>query len=125
MNEVFLKGNIGRDPELKYTQNNLAILEFSVATSRKKGQGFVTDWHRVVYFGDKAAEVSKYLRSGSKVFVKGTYNVEEYTAKDGSKKYSYKVSAYNVLPLMDMERPTGQQMAQSVSQDRDEWGDLM
>lgn len=125
MNEVFLKGNIGRDPELKYTQSNLAILEFSVATSRKKGQGWVTDWHRVVYFGDKAAEVSKYLRSGSKVFVKGTYNVEEYTAKDGSKKYKYRVSAFAVQPLLDMDTaPSGQQMASSVNDDT-EWGGVL
>ena len=98
VNKVILVGNLGRDPEIRRTQANDAIVNLSVATSenwRDKQTGErreKTEWHRVVIFNENLAKVAEnYLRKGSKVYLEGQLQTRKYTDKDGAEKYSTEV----------------------------------
>ena len=98
VNKVILVGNLGRDPEVRSTQDGMKIVQLSVATSeswRDKASGErkdKTEWHRVVIFNDRLAEVAeKYLRKGSKVYVEGQLQTRKWTDKDGAEKYTTEV----------------------------------
>ena len=98
VNKVILIGNLGRDPEMRSTQDGTKICQLSVATSenwRDKASGErkeKTEWHRVVIFNDRLAEVAeKYLRKGSKVYVEGQLQTRKWTDKDGAEKYTTEV----------------------------------
>jgi single-strand DNA-binding protein len=98
VNKVILVGNLGRDPDIRRTQNNDAIVNLSVATSenwRDKQTGErreKTEWHRVVIFNENLAKVAEnYLRKGSKVYLEGQLQTRKYTDKDGAEKYSTEV----------------------------------
>lgn len=98
VNKVILVGNLGRDPEMRSTQDGAKIVQLSVATSenwRDKVSGErkeKTEWHRVVIFNDRLAEVAeKYLRKGSKVYVEGQLQTRKWADKDGVEKYTTEV----------------------------------
>src|SRR5690348_10547241 len=98
VNKVILVGNLGRDPEVRRTQANDAIVNLSVATSenwRDKQTGErreKTEWHRVVIFNENLAKVAEqYLRKGSKVYLEGSLTTRKWTDKDGQEKYSTEV----------------------------------
>jgi single-strand DNA-binding protein len=98
VNKVILIGNLGRDPEVRSTQDGMKIVQLSVATSeswRDKASGErkdKTEWHRVVIFNDRLAEVAeKYLRKGSKVYVEGQLQTRKWTDKDGAEKYTTEI----------------------------------
>src|SRR5579862_8768747 len=98
VNKVILVGNLGKDPDIRRTQNNDAIVNLSVATSeswRDKQTGERrerTEWHRVVIFNENLAKVAEnYLRKGSKVYLEGQLQTRKYTDKDGAEKYSTEV----------------------------------
>ena len=98
VNKVILVGNLGRDPEVRSTQDGMKIVQLSVATSeswRDKASGErkdKTEWHRVVIFNERLAEVAeKYLRKGSKVYVEGQLQTRKWTDKDGAEKYTTEV----------------------------------
>jgi single-strand DNA-binding protein len=98
VNKVILVGNLGREPEIRRTQNNDPIVNFSVATSeswRDKQTGErreKTEWHRVVIFNENLAKVAEnYLHKGSKVYIEGQLQTRKYTDKDGTEKYSTEV----------------------------------
>jgi single-strand DNA-binding protein len=101
VNKVILVGNLGRDPEVRHTQAGGLIVQLSVATSenwRDKASGERkerTEWHRVVIFNEKLAEVAqKYLRKGAKVYVEGQLQTRKWTDQSGVEKYTTEV----VLP---------------------------
>ena len=101
VNKVILVGNLGRDPEVRHTQAGGLIVQLSVATSenwRDKASGERrerTEWHRVVIFNDKLAEVAqKYLRKGAKVYLEGQLQTRKWTDQSGVEKYTTEV----VLP---------------------------
>jgi single-strand DNA-binding protein len=101
VNKVILVGNLGRDPEVRHTQAGGLIVQLSVATSenwRDKASGERkerTEWHRVVIFNEKLAEVAqKYLRKGAKVYVEGQIQTRKWTDQSGVEKYTTEV----VLP---------------------------
>jgi len=101
VNKVILVGNLGRDPEVRHTQQGGLIVNMSVATSenwRDKASGERkerTEWHRVVIFNEKLAEVAqKYLRKGAKVYVEGQLQTRKWTDQSGVEKYTTEV----VLP---------------------------
>ena len=92
INKVILIGNLGRDPEVRYTPNGNAICNISVATTRNwkdKTSGDKveeTEWHRVV-FNDKLAEiVGQYVRKGKPIFIEGRIVYRKYTDKDGNER---------------------------------------
>jgi single-strand DNA-binding protein len=98
VNKVILIGNLGRDPELRSTQDGTRIAQLSVATSeswRDRASGERkerTEWHRVVIFNDRLAEVAeKYLRKGSKVYVEGALQTRKWTDNSGQDRYTTEV----------------------------------
>ena len=98
VNKVILIGNLGRDPEVRYSQDGTKIVNFSMATSERwkdKSTGErreKTEWHRVVLFNEHLAEIAEqYLRKGSKVYVEGALQTRKWTGNDGVEKYSTEV----------------------------------
>ena len=104
LNKVLLIGNLGKDPELRYTPDGLAILKFSIATSEyfndKSGnKSEKTTWHNIVLFGKMAQNLANYLNKGKQVFVEGRINNRSYDDKDGNKKYISEIIATNIVLL--------------------------
>ncbi len=98
VNKVILVGNLGRDPEVRFSQDGNKIVNMSVATSetwndRNSGERREkTEWHRVVIFNDRLAEVAeKYLNKGSKVYLEGQLQTRKWTGNDGIEKYTTEV----------------------------------
>lgn len=98
VNKVILVGNLGRDPEVRHTQDGAPIVNLSVATSeswRDRATGERrerTEWHRVVIFNDKLGEIAqKYLRKGSKIYLEGQLQTRKWTDQSGQDKYSTEV----------------------------------
>lgn len=98
INKVILVGNLGNDPEVRYTQGGSAITTISVATSEswkdKNGeQQERTEWHRVKFFGRLAEIAGEYLKKGSQVYIEGSLRTEKYTDKSGVEKYTTDIIA--------------------------------
>jgi single-strand DNA-binding protein len=85
MNNITIAGNIGKNPELKYSGNNLAILKFSVADTSGKDDNKKTTWHDIVVFGEQAENVAEKAGQGTRVVVVGRLQIENYEKKDGTK----------------------------------------
>ena len=97
-NKIIIVGNLGRDPELRYTPQGTAVCSFSVATSEKrrdKGGDMqdVTTWFRVTLWGKQAETASKYLTKGKPVYLEGRLRIEEWTDRDGNNRQSLEVNA--------------------------------
>jgi single-strand DNA-binding protein len=99
INKVILVGNIGQDPEVRYSQSGTAMTSISVATSeswKDKTSGEQqerTEWHRVKFFGRLAEIAGEYLKKGSQVYIEGKLRTEKYTDKSGVEKYSTDIIA--------------------------------
>ncbi len=98
INKVILVGNLGNDPDVKYTQGGMAITRISLATTsyRKDKDGNQqerTEWHRVVLFGKLGEIAGEYLRKGSNVYIEGSLRYDKYTGQDGVEKYSTDIVA--------------------------------
>jgi len=98
VNKVILVGNLGRDPEVRFSQDGKKIVNMSLATSeswtdRNSGERREkTEWHRVVIFDDRIADVAeKYLNKGSKVYLEGQLQTRKWTGNDGVEKYTTEV----------------------------------
>ena len=98
VNKVILVGNLGKDPEIRRTQDGRPIANLSIATSetwRDKGTGErkeKTEWHRVVIFNEGLCKVAEqYLKKGAKVYIEGALQTRKWTDKDGVEKYSTEV----------------------------------
>jgi len=108
--KIMLIGNLGRDPEMRYTPAGKPVTQFSVAVSHSKpdGQGgWVdegTDWYRISVFGDRAERAAEQLRKGNKVFVEGRFKTREFEGKDGEKRLSLDVISDNVISLQSRGR---------------------
>ncbi len=96
LNKVMLIGNLGRDPEIRYSQQGTAMVNFSIATSeqwndKKTGEKKEkTEWHRIVAFGKPAEILEKYLSKGSKVYIEGRIQTRNYE-KDGQTHYTTEI----------------------------------
>ncbi len=98
VNKVILVGNVGKDPEVRNTQDGSKIVNFSLATSetwndRASGERKErTEWHRVVVFNDRIGDVvEKYVRKGSKLYVEGSLQTRKWTDQSGQEKYTTEV----------------------------------
>ena len=98
VNKVILVGNLGKDPEVRTTQDGTKIVNFTLATSetwndRASGERKErTEWHRVVIFNDRVADVAeKYLRKGRKVYVEGALQTRKWTDQSGQERYTTEV----------------------------------
>ena len=96
VNKVILIGNLGRDPETRYTTGGDAVTNLNIATSEtwkdKAGEKQEkTEWHRVVLFGRQAEIAGEYLKKGRSVYIEGRLQTKKYTDKDGVEKYSTEI----------------------------------
>ena len=98
VNKVILLGNLGRDPETRYTTGGDAVTNLNIATSEqwkdKSGEKQErTEWHRVVLFGRQAEVAGEYLKKGRSVYIEGRLQTRKYTDMDGVEKYSTEIVA--------------------------------
>lgn len=104
INKVILVGNLGNDPEVRYTQGGSAVTTISVATTEawKDKQGQMqerTEWHRVKFFGKLAEIAGEYLKKGRQVYVEGSLRTDKYTGKDGVERYTTEIVANEMQML--------------------------
>ncbi len=97
-NKITIVGNLGKDPELRYTPQGNAVCSFSVATNEKrrdKGGEMqdITTWFRITLWGKQAENASKYLTKGSPVYIEGRLRVDEWNDRDGKSRYTLDVHA--------------------------------
>jgi single-strand DNA-binding protein len=101
VNKVFLLGNLGRDPEVRYTQGGTTVANLRIATTERRPDGNggwqdQTEWHSVVVFGKQADNVKKYLTKGRQVFVEGSLRTRQWQDQQGQKRYSTEVVARDI-----------------------------
>lgn len=113
LNKVLLIGNLGRDPEIRYSQQGTAVVNFSIATSEQwtdKNTGEKqekTEWHNIVSFGKQAEILEKYLQKGSQVYIEGRMQTDSFE-KDGQTHYRTKVVVSNFQFLGGRQDNQGQ-----------------
>lgn len=118
VNKVILVGNLGKDPEVRMTQEGSKIVTFSLATSEQwrdresQEKKERTEWHRVVIFNEKLADVAdKYLRKGSKIYVEGQLQTRKWTDQSGQERYTTEVIVPRFrgeITMLDSARGQGQ-----------------
>lgn len=112
VNKVILIGNLGNDPEVRYTPNGNAVATISLATSetwRDKQSGELqdrTEWHRVVFFNRLAEIVGEYLHKGSKIYVEGSLRTRKWQDKTGMDRYTTEIIA-NEMHMLDSRSGAG------------------
>ncbi len=101
LNQVQIIGNLGRDPEMKYTPQGNAVVSFSVAVTRTYGEDKKpdTEWFNIVAWNKLAELCNQYLAKGRKVYVEGRLQTRSWDGQDGVKKYRTELVANNVLFL--------------------------
>ena len=117
VNKVILVGNLGRDPELRSTQDGMRIANLAVATSeswrdRVSGERKErTEWHRVVIFNERLTEIAeKYLKKGSKVYIEGALQSRKWTDNSGQERYTTEIVLQRFrgeLTMLDSARGAG------------------
>jgi single-strand DNA-binding protein len=97
VNKAILIGNLGADPEVRYTQNGTAVANFNLATTEtwtKEGsKDEKTEWHRIVAFGRLGEICGEYLSKGSKVYIEGRIQTRQWDDRDGNKRYTTEIVA--------------------------------
>ena len=109
VNKVILVGNLGKDPELRYTQGGDPVVNFTVATNEKwkDKDGHPqerVEWHRIVVWGRSAENCAEYLQKGSSVYVEGRLQTREWEDKDGNKRRTTEINARSVQFLSPRPR---------------------
>ena len=104
VNKVILVGNLGANPEVRYTQGGQTVANLRIATTErwtdKSGQKQeATEWHRVVVWGRQAEIVSQYLTKGRQVYIEGRIRTRQWQDQSGQKRYSTEIVAQNVQML--------------------------
>ena len=102
LNRVMLLGNLGADPELRFTQGGQAVLSLRLATTesyldKDRVRKERTDWHSVVVWGKRGEALGKILAKGSTIFIEGSLRTSSYDDKEGNKRYKTEVIASNVI----------------------------
>jgi single-strand DNA-binding protein len=119
VNKVILVGNLGRDPETRYSPDGAAITNVSVATTfrwRDKASGELkeeTEWHRVAFFGKLAETAGQYLKKGSQVYVEGRLRTRKWQDKDGQDRYSTEIRG-DVMQMLGRREGGGEPRAESA-----------
>jgi single-strand DNA-binding protein len=101
VNKVILVGNLGKDPEVRYTQTGSAVANFSIATSeqwndRDGKRQERTEWHNIVVWGKQAETCGQYLAKGRQVYVEGSIRTRSYDDKTGVKRYVTEIVAQRI-----------------------------
>ncbi len=113
VNKVILLGNLGRDPELRYTPNGTPVANFTLATNEvwkdKEGQKQEhTEWHRVVIWGKLAEVAGEYLKKGRQVYIEGSIRSRTYKDKDGNDRTATEIRADNLVMVGRAEGGSGE-----------------
>lgn len=100
-NKITIIGNLGRDPELRYTPQGTAVCDFSVAVNDRKRDKAgewqdVTTWFKITFWGKQAENASKYLTKGRQVYIEGRLQVEEWTDRDGNNRHTLAVQGADI-----------------------------
>lgn len=105
LNRVILIGNLGQDPELRFTQSNMGVLSLRMATTESyfdtntKERKERTEWHTVVVWGKRGEALNKILSKGSRLCVEGRLQTRSWEDKQGNKRYTTEINAQNVILL--------------------------
>ena len=105
VNKVILIGNLGNDPEIRYTAGGAAVANISLATAESwrdketSEQQERTEWHRIVFFGRLAEIVGEYLKKGSQIYVEGRLQTRKWQDKEGNDKYTTEIVANEMQML--------------------------
>ena len=111
--KVMIIGNLGADPEMRYTPSGRPVTQFNVAVNQStKNQQTgewveATDWFRVSVWGDRAERTAETLRKGNKVFVEGRFKTREFEGRDGQKRTSLEITADSLVNLEKRNREDG------------------
>lgn len=106
VNKVILIGNLGRDPEVRYTPNGLAVANLNIATSetwkdKQSGENQErTEWHRIALYARLAEIAGEYLRKGSKIYIEGRLQTRKWQDKNGQDRYTTEIIA-DSLQMLD------------------------
>lgn len=97
-NKIIIVGNLGRDPELRYTPQGVAVASFSMATNEKRRDKSgelqdITTWFKITLWRQQAENAAKYLTKGSPVYIEGRLRIEEWTDRDNNTRYTLDVQA--------------------------------
>jgi single-strand DNA-binding protein len=112
--KAMIIGNLGADPEMRYTPNGRPVTQFNVAVNQStKNQQTgewveATDWFRVSVWGDRAERAAENLRKGNKVFVEGRFKTREFEGRDGKARTSLEITADSVVNLEKRSREEGE-----------------
>lgn len=110
VNKVILVGNLGKDPELRYLEGNIAKVRFSLATTEiykdKNGARVEhTEWHNIILWRTLAESAEKLLKKGSQIYLEGKLHTNNWTDKDGVKKSSLEIVGENFVLLQRRDHP--------------------
>lgn len=123
VNKAILVGNLGRDPEVRYSPNGQAVANVTLATSeswKDKTSGEKqekTEWHRVVFFGRLAEIAGEYLKKGAQIYVEGRLQTRKWTDKDGKDRYTTEIVA-NDMQMLGSRGGAGAPSADNFNQDQ-------
>jgi len=104
VNKVILIGNLGRDPEVRYTQNGTAVANFTLATNEvwndKSGERQErTEWHRIVVWGKQAEIAREHLSKGKQVYIEGSIQTRQWDDREGNKRTTTEIKAQRLMMM--------------------------
>ncbi len=123
VNKVILVGNLGRDPEVRYSPNGQAVANVTLATSeswKDKTSGEKqerTEWHRIVFFGRLAEIAGEYLKKGAQIYVEGRLQTRKWQDKDGHERYTTEIVA-NDMQMLGSRGGAGVPSSDNFNQDQ-------
>jgi single-strand DNA-binding protein len=123
VNKVILLGNIGADPEIRYTNNGDAVVTLSIATSevyKDKQSGErkqITEWHKVIFYRDLAEIVGKYLKKGDQIYIEGKIKTRKWTDQQSVERYTTEIFATEMRMLGKRAQEGGQGSIGQSNQD--------
>jgi single-strand DNA-binding protein len=120
-NKITIIGNLGRDPELRYTPQGTAVCDFSVAVNDRKRDKAgewqdVTTWFKITFWGKQAENASKYLTKGRQVYVEGRLQVEEWTDRDGNNRFTLAIQGSDIQFLGEIRGEAASEQSTGASE---------
>lgn len=112
INKAILVGNLGKDPEIRYSPNGLAVATFSLATTERYKDEDRTEWHKIVAFGRLAEICGEYLAKGKQVYIEGRIQTRDWEDRDGNKRYTTEIVA-NTMQMLGSAGGGGQRSSGS------------